>query len=95
MSSLDRPVFVRRSDEYDLRALAHLAGLGGKRAAPTGRYLVAEVGGTMVAAVPLDDDAVGPLSDQSPESIDVTILLTRWAANLRRQATPELRRKAA
>jgi hypothetical protein len=49
----------------------------------------------MVAAVPLDDDAVGPLSDQSPESIDVTILLTRWAANLRRQATPELRRKAA
>jgi hypothetical protein len=94
MSSLDRPVFVRRSNEYDIRALAHLAALSGKPASPRGRYLVAEVGGAIVAAAPLDD-GFGPLNDQSPESIDATILLTRWAGNLKRHATPDLEQKAA
>ena len=94
MSSLDKPVFVRRSNEYDSRAIAHLAAVSGKPGAPAGRYLIAEIDDAIVAAVPLDDSS-GPLSDPSPESTEVTILLTRWAANLRRHAAPTPERKAA
>jgi hypothetical protein len=95
MSSLDRPVFVRRSNPGDVRALAQLAVRSGKPAAPQGRYLVAEVDDAIIAAAPLDHDGIGPLNDQSPESIDVTILLTRWADNLTRHAAPEQERQAA
>ena len=63
MSSLDKPVFVRRSNEYDSRAIAHLAAVSGKPGAPAGRYLIAEIDDAIVAAVPLDDSS-GPLSDQ-------------------------------
>jgi hypothetical protein len=92
VSSFKRPLHVRRSTSTDLPALARLAVVNGQPAVPCGRYLVAEVGGELVAAAPLDG-GVGPLDDRSPATADVTELLTRWAVNLRRQS--KVVRKAA
>lgn len=80
-----RPVHVRRSDLSDAPVLARLAAISAQPDTPSGRYLVAEVGGKVIAAAPLDG-GVGPLDDRSPSTADTTALLTRWAANVRRQA---------
>ena len=87
MSSFKKPVHVRRSSSADIPVLARLAAISAQPAMPCGRYLVAEVGGEVVAAAPLDG-GVGPINDRTPATADITELLTRWAANLRRHAIP-------
>jgi hypothetical protein len=79
-----KPVLVRRSTAADFAALARLASLSGRRA-PRGTFLVAEVGGTMVAAVSLDV-AAKPLSDPAHDTNDIRALLSKWGARLRRQS---------
>ena len=46
-------IIIRSSNEHDAPALARLAGLDSAQV-PGGRTLVAEVDGTMLAALPLD-----------------------------------------
>ena len=79
----NNPVFVRRSTSADFAALARLALLSASPM-PRGAYLIAEVGGTMVAAVSLDV-AETPLFDPQHDTTDICSLLSKWGANLRRE----------
>jgi hypothetical protein len=56
------------------------------KSAPRGVYLVAEVGGEIVAAVPLDA-RTAMLHDPSHPTADIRELLRRWARSLRREAS--------
>jgi hypothetical protein len=76
-------VFVRRSILFDLPALSHLATQDG-RPAPRGVYLIAEVGGRIVAATSLDRQEA-PLCEPATDTADIQHLLLRWGSNLRRE----------
>jgi len=78
-------VFVRRSTVLDLATLSLLAAQGG-RPAPRGVYLVAEVGGRIVAATSLDRPEA-PLCAPTSDTTDIQELLRRWGQNLRRDVT--------
>jgi len=78
-------VFVRRSTVLDLAALSHLAAQG-DRPAPRGVYLIAEVGGRIVAATSLDRREE-PLCDAGSDTADIQYLLRRWSHSLRREFT--------
>lgn len=80
-------VHVRRSRFTDLAALGRLAGLSGRLLSSRTGYLVAEVRHQIVAAVPLDG-STPPLHDPARDTSDIQVLLTRWAANLRRHPLP-------
>jgi hypothetical protein len=75
-------LFIRRSTVVDLAALSHLAAQG-SRPAPRGVYLIAEVGGRIVAATSLDRREA-PLCDPTSDTADIQYLLRRWSDNLRR-----------
>jgi hypothetical protein len=75
-------VFVRRSTILDLAALSQLAARSG-RAVPRGLYLIAEVGGRIVAATSLDRREA-PLGDPAADTADIQHLLRRWGSNLQR-----------
>jgi hypothetical protein len=85
MSNSSAPIFVRRSTIADVADLARLAALNGAPSAPAGVYLLAEVGGSTVAAVSLDRSEP-VLSDPAHDTSNVAELLRRWGSNLRREA---------
>jgi hypothetical protein len=93
MSDSKAPVFVRRSTVADVADLARLSALNGAPGAPQGAYLLAEVGGSTVAAVSLDR-ADPVLRDPAHDTSNVAELLSRWGCNLRREAR-RLERHAA
>jgi hypothetical protein len=76
-------IFVRRSRFTDGTAIAALAALSGKKVG-RGPFLLAEVGGKLVAATSLDEGEL--ISDPFEDTEQVEDLLTRWAASLRRHA---------
>jgi hypothetical protein len=80
-----KPVLVRRSTAADFAALARLASLSGRQA-PRGPFLIAEVGGKLVAAASLDVPAM-LLADPAHETANIRALLFKWGANLRRTAS--------
>jgi hypothetical protein len=86
-------VFVRRSSVADVTDLARLAEAGGRTRQPRGVYLIAEIGGQIVAAVSLER-AEAALRHPADETSDVEDLLRRWALKLRREAR-RLERRAA
>jgi hypothetical protein len=85
MSNSSAPVFVRRSTVADIADLARLSALTGAAEAPDGVYLLAEVGGSTVAAVSLDRSEP-VLRDPSHEDANVAELLGKWGCKLRREA---------
>lgn len=93
MSNSTSPVLVRRSTLCDAKALDRLATLTGVET-PRGRYLVAEVGGSIVAAVPLSSSG-GTLADPDRSTAEIHTLLTRWAQNLTRPGFGSVDAKAA
>ena len=74
LAGLEGPVVIRYSRESDQSALERLAVLDSKRL-PPGSFLLAIVGGELVAAAPLDVDAE-PLGDPFRPTEDVRQLLT-------------------
>jgi hypothetical protein len=68
----DEPVFLRLCRVHDDPALEQLAQLEGTRVHP-GRYVIAEVNGTIVAAQPLDGGA--PIADPFRKTTQVLPLL--------------------
>ena len=93
MSDSTAPVFVRRSTIADVADLARLSALSGSTRAPQGVYLLAEIGGSTVAAVSLDRTEP-VLHDPARDTSNVTELLRRWGFKLRRKAR-RLERQAA
>jgi hypothetical protein len=68
----DEPVFLRLCRTHDDPALERLAQLEGTSVRP-GRYVIAEVDGTIVAAQPLDGSA--PIADPFRKTAQVLPLL--------------------
>ena len=79
------PLVIRLATAGDLRALERLAELD-SRPAPTGTTLIAEQGGSLVAAVSLHDG--DQIADPFVPSADVTELLRVRARQLTRSAHP-------
>jgi hypothetical protein len=73
------PVLLRLSSVHDDEALARLAGLEG-RPAPRGQHVVAEVGGVVVAALPLG--AGSPIADPFRRTAQLMPLLELRAKQL-------------
>jgi hypothetical protein len=80
-ASADNRVTLRLDRVSDSPALYDLAELSGRRALD-GRYVVSEVDGRIVAAVPLDGGA--PLADPFVRTIHLLPLLELRAAQIRR-----------
>ncbi|MBX5468469.1 MAG: hypothetical protein IRZ21_01050 [Thermoleophilaceae bacterium] len=76
-----RSVTVRYFEGRDLDAIRALAALEG-RPEPDGAVLVADVGGRVVAALPLDDRE--PIADPFTPTADVVALLKLRAAQVAR-----------
>ncbi len=82
-------VAIRTCRVDDAEALDLLAALEG-RGRPRGSFLVAEVAGAIVAAVPLDDDDA-PLADPFRPTENVIALLELRAAQIRKAERRRLR----
>jgi hypothetical protein len=78
------PILIRRSTVCDIPALRRLADLD-SRVLPEGVFLLAEVGGELVAAAPIDDDTE-PLGDPFRPTAEIRMFLAGQAAALRRAA---------
>jgi hypothetical protein len=86
-AELSAAVSIRRSRHGDEAALERLAALD-SRTLPDGSFLLAEVGGELVAAVPLEVEAE-PLGNPFRPTAEVHKLLERRARRDRvRRATP-------
>ncbi len=72
-------IIIRTTNEHDAPALARLAGLD-SAPVPGGRTLVAEVDGTMLAALPLDGGRA--IADPFAETVHLLELLSAHAAAL-------------
>lgn len=83
-----KPIVIRTSDDRDARRLALLAGLDSRKL-PAGSFLLAEVDGELVAAVPLDTNERA-IADPFRPTAHVVKLLELQARELRR--TDETRR---
>ena len=79
---LTGPILIRYSRDDDQVALERLAALD-SRVLPTSPFLLAEVGGELVAAAPLDLNAE-PLSDPFLPTANVRELLKLRAGHIRR-----------
>ncbi len=77
----DQRITIRTSTDTDLAGLARLAALDSADV-PHGRTLIAEVDGTMRAALPLDGDRA--IADPFAESAHVIELLEAYARALPR-----------
>jgi hypothetical protein len=78
-----RPILIRQSGIGDEAALERLAALDSRKL-PESSYLLAEVDGELVAAVPLDIDDEEPLGDPFRPTADLRELLRLQAAQIRR-----------
>jgi hypothetical protein len=76
---LEKPIVIRRSGVGDETALAALD----SRTLPAGSFLLGEINGEVVAAVPLDADAA-PLKDPFRATANVRELLLLQAGHVRR-----------
>jgi len=86
-------VLIRRSTPCDKAAIERLAAANGQRARGAS-FLLAEVGGTLVAAAPLDARAA-TIGASTPATADVRELLRRIAKGIRsREAEASLRHAA-
>lgn len=81
-TKLAAPILLRRSSIIDLPALRRLAALD-SRPLPRGVFLVAEVEGEIIAAVPLEHDQPA-LGDPFRPTEDVRRMLDIQARSLRR-----------
>jgi hypothetical protein len=84
-------VSIRYAGPSDARSLAALAALDSRRA-PRGDVIVAELDGTVVVALGLDDGAV--LANPFRSTADLVQMLELRAAQLRSAATPRRRWRA-
>jgi hypothetical protein len=82
-ATLEGPLTIRTSRTDDDGALERLAALEG-RGLPKGPFLLAEVGGELVAAAPLELDAP-PLGNPFRPTADLCELLALRARQLRRR----------
>ena len=87
--SYDEKILIRTSTAADLAGLARLAALDGADV-PRGAVLIAEVDGTMRAALPLDGGR--PIADPFAESAHVLELLAAHALALPHSGQPPRRR---
>jgi len=83
---LEEPIVIRHSGCGDETALTRLAALD-SRTLPAGSFLLAEINGELVAAVPLDADAA-PLKDPFRATANVRELLVLQAGHIRRYRDP-------
>jgi hypothetical protein len=79
---LEKPIVIRRSGVGDETALTRLPALD-SRTLPAGSFLLGEINGEVVAAVPLDADAA-PLKDPFRATANVRELLLLQAGHVRR-----------
>jgi hypothetical protein len=79
------PVLLRLSDAHDVPALHRLAALEG-RSAPAERCVLAEVGGSVVAALPVGGGR--PIADPFARTKHLLPLLELRARQLRASAWP-------
>ena len=79
---LERPILIRQSAADDEPALARLAALDSRKL-PDGAFLLAEIDGELVAAVPLDADAE-PVKDPFRATANIRELLGLQAGHVRR-----------
>ncbi len=86
----DEAVFLRLCRAHDDPALERLAQLEGTRMRP-GRYVVAELNGTIVAAQPLDGGA--PIADPFRRTGEVLPLLRLRVEQLARPTGRRIRRR--
>jgi hypothetical protein len=84
-----QPLLIRLCRSADDPALDRLAALEGAPA-PSGRFVVAELQGTVVAALPLDGGA--PLADPFLPTRHLISLLSQRAAQVRQHESPRGRR---
>ena len=75
------PIVIRRSELLDAAALRRLAALDSRKL-PQGRFLVAETGGELIAAAPLESDEPA-LSDPFRPTAEVQRLLEKQAESIR------------
>jgi hypothetical protein len=80
---LEGPILIRYSGLGDERALERLAALD-SRPLPRGSFLLAEIGGELVAAAPIDVDA-DLLKNPFRPTANLRELLTLQADHVRRQ----------
>jgi hypothetical protein len=88
----EQDVVIRRARSEDRLALAALAVLDGAEE-PLGRTLVAEVDGSIVAALPLD--GAGPFSDPFRRTSDLVALLEARAKQIAAEGEARHRRPLA
>src|SRR4051812_2910172 len=86
-------IVIRQARPQDHLALAALAVLDGADQ-PIGRTIVAEVDGSIVAALPLDDGA-GPFSDPFRRTADLVALLEARARQIASEAERSHRSRLA
>jgi hypothetical protein len=79
LTKVDQPVTMRVAGPSDRPAIERLAALDSQRA-PQGDVLVAEVGGELRAAVPMDGGT--PVADPFRPTADVVSLLRERAAQV-------------
>jgi len=75
------PILIRRSEVIDGPALRRLAGLDSRRV-PDGSFLIAEQGGELLAAAPIDSDE-SALGDPFRPTADLRHLLELQARSIR------------
>jgi hypothetical protein len=81
LATLDEPIALRLCRVDDQEALERLAQLEGRRL-PAGSFVVADLAGTIVAALPLDGGAI--LADPFRPTARILALLELRAQQLRR-----------
>jgi hypothetical protein len=81
-------VVIRTAGEHDREALERLAQLDGRRSRETSRILVAEVGGEVLAALPLDGGL--PTADPFRPTAELVEMLKLRAAQLDPQDSTRL-----